>query len=303
MKSVSAFSLLTSAAIFLSACSQGSEGTDPDPITPDPEIKKIEIKISPSVSESRATDYGFEAGDCIGLYVVNYNGSTPGSLIAAGNHVDNMRFTYNGSWIPDSPIYWIDNTTHADFYLYYPYADVQSVSAYPFTVKADQSVESAYKASDLMVGKATNIAPTASATVIPASHVMSRIMINLEAGNGFTKESLASAAVSVRVNGVKCGATVNLATGAVVPTGEATAVIPFAYDNSYKALIVPQTVAEGDLITVTVDGTDFNFRKGFTFESGKNHKFTITLSKTSNGVNVNINPWNDDNIDNGGTAE
>ena len=128
-------------------------------------------------------------------------------------------------------------------------------------------------------------------------------MINLEAGNGFTKESLASAAVSVRVNGVKCGATVNLATGAVVPTGEATAVIPFAYDNSYKALIVPQTVAEGDLITVTVDGTDFNFRKGFTFESGKNHKFTITLSKTSNGVNVNINPWNDDNIDNGGTAE
>ena len=302
MKPAFVFSFLFSAAM-LAGCSQESDGPDPVVPKPDPEPQKLEIKISPSVVESRATDFGFETGDRIGLYVVNYNGSTPGSLAASGNHVDNMRFTYNGTWTPDTPIYWKDDKTHADFYLYYPYTNIQSVSAQPFAVKADQSTESAYKASDFMTGKASNVAPTAEATVIRATHVTSRMMIYLEAGNGFTAESLAAAAVSVKINGVKCNATVDIATGTATPTGDATSVTPLKSGNAYKALIVPQTVQEGNLITINVDGRDFNLKKGFTFEGGKSHKFTVTLSKTSNGVNVDINPWEDDGTDNGGTAE
>ena len=214
-----------------------------------------------------------------------------------------MSFVYNGTWTPGVPVYWNDNTTHADFYLYYPYATVNSVDAYQFDVKADQSDVSAYKTSDLLVGNAKNVAPTEAATSIPANHVMSRVMIYLEAGKGFTKESLAASKITVKVNGVKCGSTVNLATGAVTATGDATAVTPLLSDNVYKAIIVPQTVAEGNLITVNVDGRDFNLQKAFVFEAGKSHKFTVTLSKTSNGVNVNINPWADDGVDNGGTAE
>lgn len=302
MKTSIAAVLIAGVAVFATSCSKSSPD-EPTPTPPEPGKEKIEIKISPAIAEARATDYGFETGDRIGLFVVNYNGSTPGTLANSGNYVDNMRFTYNGTWTPDTPIYWQDNTTRADFYLYYPYADVKSVNSYPFEVRADQSTEAAYKASDLMVGKAVNIAPTASATQIPVSHVMSRIMLYLEAGNGFTKESLAAATVSVRINGVKCSSTVNLATGTATATGNHTSVTPLATDNAYKALIVPQTVAEGNLITVTVDGREFNLKKGFTFVGAKSHKFTVTLSKTSNGVNVGINPWTDDGTDNGGTAE
>ncbi|MDE6395178.1 MAG: fimbrillin family protein [Duncaniella sp.] len=293
-------SLVLFASVLVAGCSQESDA--PVPTTPD-EPKKLEIKISPSMTESRATDYGFESGDCTGLYVVNYSGSVPGTLANSGNYVDNMRFTYNGTWVPDTPLFWADDETHADFYLYYPYTKVQSVKAHAFTVKADQSAEADYKASDLLVGKTVNVTPSASATVIPVSHVMSRIIIALEAGNGFTAGSLAQAAVSVKINGVKCSSTVDLTTGIVTPTGSATSVTPLYADNTYKALIVPQTVAEGNLITVNVDGRDFNLKKGFTFESAKSHKFTVTLSKTSNGVNVNINPWIEDDTDNGGTAE
>lgn len=293
------FPLIACVIGLLTSCSQKSD----DPTPPPTEPKKLEIKISPSMTESRATDFGFETGDCIGLYVVNYSGSTSGTLANAGNHVDNMRFKYNGNWVPDSPIFWADNKTHADFYLYYPYTNVQSVSAHSFTVKADQSTETAYKESDLMVGKTTNVTPSEAATVIPVNHVMSRILIYLEAGNGFTKETLASSNVAVKINGVKCNSTVNIATGAVTSTGDATTVTPLYADNYYKALIVPQTVTEGNLITVTVDGQEYNLNKAFTFESAKSHKFTITLSKTSNGINVNINPWNEDGNDNGGTAE
>ena len=89
--------------------------------------------------------------------------------------------------------------------------------------------------------------------------------------------------------------------------GDAADLTPLKEEgNNYKALIIPQTAGEGVLITVNVDGKDYQLKKAanFTaFEAGKKHKFTVTLSKTSNGVNVNITKWEDDGIDYGGTAE
>ncbi len=298
----SSYALFAMAFLAIS-CSGGQDSPEPNtPPTP-PAQEKMKINISPSIAATRATDFGFESGDCIGLYVVNYSANNPGTLANSGNHVSNMRFSYNGTWNPDTQITWADKETHADFYVYYPYASVKSVTAHEFSVKADQSSEAAYKASDFMAGKTLNVVPTESAIEIPVSHVMSRATIRIEAGNGFTKESLANAKVSVKINGVKCNATINLATGDVTPSGTATTLIPLLTDNCYKALIVPQAVEEGNLITVTADGRDFNLQKGFTFESGKNHNFTITLSKTSAGVNVNITPWVEDEADNGGVAE
>lgn len=293
--------------LLVAACSKGGGGNDPIPTpTPTPSnpttpAEKVAIKINPSLS--RATDTGFETGDRVGLYVVNYNGSTAGTLANSGNHVNNMRFSYSGTWTPDATIYWKDETTHADFYLYYPYAQVSSVSEHQFTAAADQSQESAYKNSDLMIGRSTNIAPTASAVTIGVSHVLSRININVVAGNGFTTESLAQSTIAVKINGVKTSAKVNLATSEVTATGDAASVTPLRISQTeYKAIIVPQSVDEGNLIVINVDSRDYTLKKSFTFESGKSHNFTVTLEKTSNGINVSINPWNTDGEDNGGTA-
>ena len=138
-----------------------------------------------------------------------------------------MRFTYNGQWTPDTPVYWLDNETHADFYLYYPYADVNSVSAYNFAVNKDQSTETAYKASDFMVGKTTNVSPTAIATVIPASHTLSRIVVKLR-----TRQRLYQAIHRIfrylgKINGVKCGSVIDIAKGTATPSGDATSVSPW----------------------------------------------------------------------------
>ncbi len=303
--------LLVPAVIALSAtlvaCSGGSSQDEPPvvvpPSTPDTPAKRIAITISPSLA-SRANDYGFDEGDRIGVYVVNNSApSTPGVLSQSGNHVDNMRFTYSGSWTPDTPIYWKDDDTHADFYLYYPYVAGPSVSAMPFTVKADQSAEASYRESDMLWGKTSDVTPTASAISIPMGHVMSRMVVKVQAGNGFTAASLAASAVSVRINGVQCSSTVNLATGTPTPSGERVSVTPLHSSDSYIALIVPQTVPEGNLITINVDGKDYNLNRSFTFERGKSHTFNVTVSKTSQGVNVNISPWDNDREDHGGTAE
>lgn len=305
MKKLVIPTLMTLCLVATSCSSDSPQSPEPPAIvTPEPQPvpgEKIEIRISPSLA-SRATDFGFESNDAIGLYVVNYDGATAGMLKDKGNHVDNMRFTYTGSWTPDTPIYWKDDETHADFYLFHPYKAVSSVSAMPFDVATDQSSEAGYKASDLLWGKATDATPTATAIGIPASHVMSRIDVRVEAGNGFTRESLAAANVSVKVNGLQCKSTVNLATGTVTATGERVSISPLTKDGSYVAIVAPQTVPDGNLITVTVNGQEFNLKKGFTFQSGKSHQFSVVVSKTTNGINVSISPWEQDGVDNGGTA-
>lgn len=294
MKQTAFFSTLVLASAVFVACDKDINSND--------KPAKMEIKISAS-ADTRATDYGFDTGDKIGIYVVNYKGGNPVALASIGNHVDNICFTYNGSWTAPEPIYWLDNSTHADFYLYYPYAQVQNVSAHPFTIATNQSTAASYTQSDFMTGKASDVTPTQDAIMLTAQHRMSRATIEVKPGNGFTTESLAKANIAVKINGVKCNTNINIATGAVSVAGEASSITPLLENGIYKAIIAPQSVAEGNLITITIDGRDFNLKKSFTFEPGKSHKFTVTASKTSSGVNVTIDGWKDNGEDNGGVAE
>ena len=126
--------------IAITSCSSVGNDTEEEPVTPP---TKKEIKISTNVSGiTRATDTGFDTNDKCGLYVVNHGiDNSSNALKATGNHVNNMRFIYSGTWTPDTPIYWMDNTTHADFYLYFPYqSGISDVNAMSFSVKTDQSI-------------------------------------------------------------------------------------------------------------------------------------------------------------------
>lgn len=306
MKTMKQLGFLACSLLTLAACSSGNS-CDPLPSTGQ-ENQKLPININTSV-DTRVIDNSFEKGDNIGLFVVNYKADgSAGTLKATGNHVDNMKYTYNGTWTPASPTYWKDNTTHADFYLYYPYTgSIGDVNAMPWNVNADQSTSAKYKSADLLIGKTTNVAPTETAVKIDAKHVMSQMVVSLKPGNGFTEESLGKAKISVKINRLKTQATANLVTGKLTAKGNDADLTPLKEEGyNYKALIIPQAVGEGKLITVNVDGRDYQLKKAanFTaFEAGKKHKFTVTLSKTSNGVNVNITKWEDDGIDYGGTAE
>ena len=284
------------------SCGGSGDPAVPDTPTPDKPTDKLPISISTSIT--RATETAFESGDKVGLFVVNRN--TDGSaatLNTSGNYVDNMLYTYTNVWTPATEIYWKDDKTHADFYLYYPYRQqVESVTAMPFSTKADQSAEADYKAGDLLIGSTLNVAPALSAVRIEARHVMSQVDIRLKAGAGFTESTLAAANVRVSLNNIRTDATVDLATAAVMPTGTASTITPYNDGSAYHAIIVPQQVAEGNLITVNVDGSDYNLSKAFTFQSGKRHTFTVTVDKTSSGMNVTIGAWEDDGHDNGGSA-
>ena len=252
---------------------------------------------------ARATDATFEAGDKIGLYVVNYDGQQAGNLQNTGNHVNNMRFVYNSSWTPDQTIYWKDDETKADFYAYYPYSASANVSGHVFNVKADQASVDNYKASDFLWGKTSGVSPTEQAVNITLNHVFSCAQVKVEPGNGFTQAALDEAAIQVKFNHVRLAASINLATGEVEAVNEEQSIILGKNDGLYRALIVPQSISETDLLVVNVNGKDYTLKKGHTFEKNKRYTFTVKVNKTSSGINVNIGQWDDDGVDYGGVAE
>ncbi|WP_148372616.1 fimbrillin family protein [Bacteroides bouchesdurhonensis] len=286
-----------------SACSSGEEEHVKDQEKPaDPIPITLNCGITAS---SRATDYGYENQDKIGLYVVNYKGNAPGTLQSTGNHVDNIGFTYNGTWEPDVDIYWKDDKTKADFYCYFPYGTPSDLTSYAFSIKEDQSTEQAYKDSEFLYGKTSGVAPTEKAVVITTNHIFSCAVVTVQPGNGFTTESLAKANVSIKINNIRTGASIDLIKGTATATGIGKTITPLKTGDSYsyKALIVPQTISADNFITVYVDGRDFNLKKEITFVGGRRYSIPVTVSKTSYGINVNIGAWEDDEIDNGGTAE
>lgn len=300
-------SFIASVCMAVLCCMSCGESDDPvspvaPPTTPDKPSAKMPISISTNIT--RATETAFESGDKVGLFVVNRNSDgSAATLNTSGNYVDNMLYTYTNVWTPATEIFWKDDKTHADFYLYYPYRQqVESVTAMPFSTKADQSAETDYKAGDLLIGSTLDAAPSSEAVRIQAKHVMSQVDIRLKPGAGFTESTLAAANVKVSLNNIKTSATVDLATATATATGQASAITPYNDGSAYHAIIVPQQVAQCNLITVNVNGRDFNLAKAFTFQSGKRHTFTVTLDKTSSGVNVTIGAWENDGNDNGGSA-
>lgn len=295
--------LVLMTCMVFAGCSKSDDGgtLEPsNPVTPN-EPTKIPINVATNVW-TRATDSAFEINDKVGIYVVNFNGSTAGTLDNMGNYVDNMCFTYSGSWVPATPIYWLDQTTKADFYCYYPYASVvNNITAYPFAVKADQSTDGNYKASEFLWGKRESVTPTAEPVQITVKHAMSNLIVKLQAGQGYTDADMERAIVTIL--GMKTNATVNLATGVATATGSAYDILPKQENYGYRALIVPQSVSNAPLIKVTIDENQYVLTQTMTFEANKQHTCTLTVNRTGNGINIGIGGWDSDDIDHGGTVE
>lgn len=294
--------LLLVAVAGIAVCSCKKPG--PDPVPPTPEPDKILIRLSTDISV-KATDSGYENGDMIGIYTVNHTDGTPGSLADSGNHLDNTRFTFDGTeWKADSEVYWADQSTPADFYCYYPYTEsVADVTALTFSVQEDQSTLDNYKASELLYGKTEGAQPSADPVKITTRHALSNVIIYMVPGNGYTEETLAAEEIGVTVTGIKTTAKLNLATGKTSADGELKDIIPYKENAYWKALVVPQDIIGKEIIKVTV-GTDvYTLNQTVTFEQNKQHTCTLTINRIGEGVNISIGGWESADTDFGGTLD
>lgn len=278
----------------LCSCKKAEE---PAP-APEPKPELVPIQIATTVT--RATDYAFETGDNVGLFVVN----EPKNLQIRGNHVDNSKFTFDGTkWNAGKEIYWLDATTRADFYCYYPYtSSVPSITAFPFQVSQDQSSESGYKASDLMWGKVDGVSPTPDPVVITVNHSLSCLIVNLKAGTGWKEDDIKDAEITLC--GLKTSALVNLADGTVIADGGTAEMKPLPIGAGiFKALVVPQKVSDAELVRVKVGTNSYSLKTSIDLKSGRQHTCTVVINRTGEGINIGIGPWETDDIDYGGSVE
>lgn len=264
---------------------------------------------------TRVNDSGFCDGDVIGVYIVDYNGNTPGTLLPSGNRGDNVRHTFDESankWNSAYDIYWKDKHTPIDVYGYYPYGSPESIDAYPFTVERDQSTVSeggamgGYEASDFLWGKVENVAPTTNVIRLPMKHRMANARITLVEGTGFASGEWAQTEKNILVANLVREATISLADGTVTPTGgiEKTATVPSNNGDEWRAIVIPQTVQAGTtLFSITVGGTPYKFTKNedLTYVAGKMNNFTIRVDKKENTgqytltlISESITPWEND---------
>ena len=265
---------------------------------PEPEPEMVPIKIATTMT--RATDNAFETGDNVGLFVVN----EPNSLLLNGNHVDNCKFTFDGTkWNAGKEIFWLDETTKADFYCYYPYtSSVSSISDFPFKVNQDQTSESGYKASDFMWGKINGIAPTPDPVMITVNHGMSCLIINLKAGTGWKDDDINKAEVTLC--DLKTSAKISLTDGTVTADGNESDVKPnFLGNGVFRALVVPQKVSDTKLVKIKVGENTYTLKTTIDMRSGKQHTCTVVVNRTSEGINIGIGSWETDDIDYGGSVE
>jgi hypothetical protein len=247
------------------------------------------------VYETRANDQGFADGDQMGVYIVDYNGDTPGTLLSKGNRGDNVRYTLdeaNHHWNSAYDVYWKDRHTHIDIYGYYPFSDTNpdDVNNWTFEVQKDQSTDATaselggYEQSDLLWGKVTDVAPTDRIINLPLTHRMSSIRLELTEGSYFEEGEYAALEKAVVIKGMRRSAIVNLATGSVIPTGtdQSESIVPYQYNGHYRAIVVPQTIeANAPLFEFNIGGESYSFKKSeaFEFVPGKMHNFTIRIDK------------------------
>ena len=308
-------------AMLLAACSDGmydeggrQQGTDRIQLAGD--IDQLSV--------TRVNDNGFCNGDMMGVYIVDYNGGTPGTLRVSGNRGDNVCHTYdepNHKWTSDYDLYWKDKHTHIDVYGYYPYAAPESIDSYQFEVKGDQSTAAdggtlgGYEASDFLWGKVPDVAPTTSVIRLPLRHRMANARVTLVEGSGFASGEWTATDKQVLVANLVRKSSINLADGTVTASGsvEPTATVPSRTGDEWRAIVVPQTVASGTtLFSITIGGVPYKFAKSeaFTYTAGKMSNFSIRVDKKTDGgqyqltlISESITPWENDLVSHDATAK
>ena len=308
-------------ALLLGACSddmfeEGEQQHSNDRIQLSGDIDQLAV--------TRVNDNGFCDGDVMGVYIVDYDGGTPGTLKASGNRGDNVRHTFdepNYRWNSAYDLYWKDKHTHIDVYGYYPFADPESVDDYQFEVKRDQSKPSehgemgGYEASDFLWGKVADVAPTTSVIRLPMKHRMANARVTLVEGSGFAAGEWAGTEKTVLAPNLIRKASINLADGTVTANGsvEATATMPSRSGNEWRAIVVPQTVKAGEtLFSITIGGVPYKFAKNeaFTYMPGKMSNFSIRVDKKAGSgqyqltlISESITPWENDLVSHNATAK
>ncbi len=296
MKSIKLFSIIT-AALTLASCSK-EVVQDIDPAT---------IQFTPAIAALRASGSQWVSGDHVGIFMI-----TAGTALTADNIVKEA----------DNRLYEISNaatatftaaagqgikypsTGEVDFIAYYPHESPLTGYIYPI----DVTVQATPADIDLLWAKTENRTKSRDAVPLNFSHKLSKVRVDIVAGEGMQASDFAG--MEVTVSGVPATAGFSVADGSTFGNPGAAATITTlgvtASANaaaSFEALLIPQGATAGRKLAFTLDcGTYYTFGIPADTElvSGTVSTFTVTLTATDvTKVVTKISPWADGTLPGG----
>lgn len=246
----------------------------------------IPLTLECFIGNTRATDTAFENGDNIGVYAVEQN-----ALIQpAGNAVNNEQFTYNGtSWSPFRTVYWNEGTY--DVYAYYPAVEkITDTEDYRFAVSEDQSTHAGYTSSDFIWASAKSQTASANAVSLTFSHRLSKAIVKLVKGEGFSGDIPADCEVYIHSTATE--ASIDMASGDASSSlySPTNTIKAFKKDAAtFEAIVVPQNISSRrPLVEVIAGGVSYLMEGKISFKPGYSHNIVITLTKNPEQTKIEI---------------
>lgn len=259
---------------------------------------KLELKLAPGLTKVAGDE--FEAGDRIGVFMTYSKTET---------YLDNQEFAASDAgggmleWKAAGKLCWKDESTPADFRCYHPYTvDTTGKQMLQCRVAADQRTHKAFSESDILWGENLQVDPTSDCVELMMNHCTGQIVIELVPGKGYDKNTLLSSIEGVVLKGAVCGAQLDLITGELTASGNAEDLIPNVDGLNFRALVPPQNIGNFE-VKMTVAGIERSLKTSLEIVPNRRKRCTITVNKVTEGVNVGIGGWEDDDEDFGGVLK
>ena len=285
-KMIKFFALALLAGAMVSCNTEDTASTTPN--------GKVAVQFTGGISvNTRASGLAWADGDMIGIFMTGANQSLSADAIKEG--VDNVCYQTSGS-IAFSPIsggktiyYPIDGDV--DFYSYYPYT---TVSNYKVALNvADQTNQEAI---DFMYAKTTGCNKATPQVDLRFSHMLSRLILNVQAGNGLTQDDLNKLTVTIKDQNTT--ATFNLADGVISGEGNPDNIQMKAVQvgKRYEAILLPTASKIREIEFELNNGFDapFVWKMDQELTGGNLYNYTtVKLTRSTVDMMGTIQSWNE----------
>ena len=284
-KMIKFFALALLAGAMVSCNTEDTASTTPN--------GKVAVQFTGGISvNTRASGLAWADGDMIGIFMTGANQTLSADAIKEG--VDNVCYQTSGS-IAFSPIsggktiyYPIDGDV--DFYSYYPYT---TVSNYKVALNvADQTNQEAI---DFMYAKTTGRNKATPQVDLRFSHRLSRLILNVQPGNGLTEDDLNKLKVTIKDQNTT--ATFNLADGLISDEGNPTNIQMKAIQvgKRYEAILLPTASTIREIEFDLDNGYDapFVWKMDSELKGGNLYNYTtVKLTRSTVDMSGTIESWN-----------